>query len=59
MVVFVGIVNAQEQVDDECVVVEPLRTGLYAAHPTDCGQYLQCVHGRFAARSCARGLRLT
>lgn len=55
MVLFVAIVNAQ-QVGDECVVPEPIRQGLYAPHPTDCGQYLQCTFGRFVARNCARGI---
>lgn len=59
VVLFVGAVYTQ-QAGDECVVTEPLREGLYAAHPTDCGQYLQCDtnSNRYVARSCARGLRL-
>ncbi|KAG4066858.1 hypothetical protein HA402_012925 [Bradysia odoriphaga] len=55
VVVIVGIVGAQ-QAGDECVIPEPLRDGLYAAHPTDCGQYLQCLHGRFVVRQCPGGL---
>lgn len=55
VILFAAIVAAQ-QVGDACVVPNPLRQGLYAAHPTDCGQYLKCVHGRFLARPCPRGL---
>ncbi|KAJ6636602.1 Peritrophin-1 [Pseudolycoriella hygida] len=30
--------------------------GLYVAHPTECGMFLQCLHGRFGARECPEGL---
>lgn len=51
------VVSAQvAQVGDPCDPPTPLRSGLYAPHPSDCGQYLQCVHGSFLARPCPSGL---
>lgn len=30
--------------------------GLYVEHPSDCGKYLQCLHGNFGERPCPDGL---
>ncbi len=30
--------------------------GLYVAHPSECGKYLQCLHGTFGERPCPEGL---
>lgn len=56
LVVLLAVITNAQNPGDACVIPDPLRSGLYAAHPTDCGQYLQCLHGTFVARLCPRGL---
>lgn len=56
-VVLCAFATAQYQIDDPCNVGDHEENqGLYEAHPSDCGKYLQCLHGRYGERPCAPGL---
>lgn len=50
MVSFAHILLGNYQIGGKC------NRGVYAKHPSACAQYLQCVQGRFEARSCPPGL---
>lgn len=51
------ITTAQYQVGDPCDVGDHEdNEGSYQAHPNDCEQYLQCLHGTYGARTCSPGL---
>lgn len=47
----------REEVGGPCYVGDHEdNEGVYVAHPTDCGKYLQCLHHEFGERSCPDGL---
>lgn len=48
---------APTQPGDACDVGDHSNNvGLYRPHPTDCKQYLTCLHGKFVARPCSGNL---
>lgn len=55
LVLFASVVSSAN-VGDPCAPEDPYTYGLYAPHPYDCSQYLQCKHYAFIARSCSPGL---
>lgn len=52
------ITMAAIQVGGTCDVGDHANNqGLYQPHPTNCGKYLQCVHGTFMAMPCPPSLQ--